>query len=304
MSKYYLVVTAPGEAPALTSFLKFGQAEVSTLVIGSKALAEEASAVSGEVKWIDTANTPAENFVSAAADVVVSAAPDAVIGVASPATRAVIGKSSVAFGTPVVPNLLSVCADGGKVSIEYSVLGDKMIESAELPLHAGLLVNPFSLPLLDAELIPAEEKIEIITAQSEATVEYISLEPAVASSLQKADLIVGIGLGASSPELFEQARKLAALMGAEVGCSMPVYNELALLPHEAYVGITGTKVAPNLYLALGISDTSQHCAGVRNAKTIVCVNKDPNALFFHNADYGIVSDLNEVLPALIAAFSK
>lgn len=304
MSKYYLVVTAPGEAPALTNFLQLDQAEVSTLVIGTEALAEEASAVSGEVKWIDAADTPAENYGNAAAAVVIQAKPDAVIGVASPATRAVIGKTSIAFDAPIVPNLLSVCADGSMLSVEYSVLGDKMIESAELPLHAGLLVNPFSLPLLDAELIPAAEKIEAIPAQSEAAVEYVSLEPAVASSLQKADLIVGIGLGASSPELFEQARKLAALMGAEVGCSMPVYNELALLPHEAYVGITGTKVAPNLYLALGISGTSQHCAGVRNAKTIVCVNKDPNALFFHNSDYGIVGDLNEVLPALIAAFSK
>lgn len=304
MNNIYVVATELGEVPALVGFLNLEPENVTALVVGSRELAEEATSVTATVKWINANNEPAENFVSAAALILIEDAPAAMIGVASPATRAVLGKAAVGLGKSVVSNLTSVSVADDRLYVDHSILGDKMIETVEVSLQSALLVNPFSLPPMDVELTVVPEKIEEIAAQSEGAVEYVAVEPAVVSGLQTADLIVGVGLGASSAELFEQSKQLAEVLGAELGCSMPVYNELQLMPHEAYIGITGTKIAPKLYIALGISGTSQHCAGVRNAKNIVCVNKDPKALFFNNADYGIVGDLKEVLPELISALSK
>lgn len=304
MSEIYIVATELGEVPALVGFLNLDSAKVTALVVGSRELAEEASAVAASVKWIDVNNGPADNYVSAAANLLIEAAPAAMIGVASPGTRAIIGKAAVGMGRSVVSNLTSVIVNDDVLLVEHSILGDKMIETVEVSHQSGLLVNPFSLPPMEGELTAAPESIEEIQAQSDCVVEYVSVEPVTVSGLQTADVVVGVGLGASSAELFAQGKQLAEVMGAELGCSMPVYNELQLLPHESYIGITGTKIAPKLYIALGISGTSQHCAGVRNAKTIVCVNKDPKALFFNHADYGIVGDLKDVLPELIFALSK
>lgn len=300
MSKIYIVVTEPGEAVALMSFLHLQADDAVTMVVGPRELAEEASAATTAVKWINTGNIPTENYARAAADALAAAMPTAVIGVASPGTRAVIGRLAVKMGASLVSNMNSVTIDEGKILAECSVLGDKMIEKLEMPLHSCLLVNPFSLPPKEADAIMIPERIEEIVEGSDNAVSYLSVEPSVASRLQTADRIVGVGLGAASEGLFEQTKQLAGILGAEMGCSMPIYNELQLMPHETYIGVTGIKVAPKLYLALGISGTSQHCAGVRNAKVVVCVNKDPKALFFDNADYGIIGDLNEVLPKLIS----
>lgn len=304
MIKIWIVVTELGETASLMNFFSLDPADVTALVVGKRELAEEATCVVSAVKWIDTKETPAENFAKDAAQVLLKAKPAASIGVSSPKTRAVLGMAAAESGASFASNVVRVSDCGDMLCVERSVLDDKLIETLEMPLHSCLLVNPFNLKPQESETAPVFEKIEEISAQSGGFAEYVSVEPVTISGLQTADCVVGVGLGATSGDLFEQSKKLARLMNAELGCTMPVYNELHLLPHDSYIGLTGKKIAPKLYIALGISGTSQHYAGLRNAKKIVCINKDPKALFFNNADYGIVGDLNEVLPLLIAELKK
>jgi electron transfer flavoprotein alpha subunit len=303
MRNIWIVATEQGEVASLINFLEIKSADVTALVIGSQELAEQSARVGTAVKWIDSADQPAANFTAAAASIIQKAAPTVIIGGSSPEARAVIGSAAAALGAAVASNVISLSIEDDVICAERSVLDDKLIETLEMPIHTCLLVNALNLQLQ----APSDElvagSIETMEAKRDGSVEYLSVEPVAASGLQTADYVVGVGLGATGGDLFNQTVKLAEVMGAEMGCSMPIYSELQLMPHETYIGLTGCKVAPKLYLALGISGTSQHCAGLRNAKTIVCVNKDPKALFFNNADYGIVGDLNDIIPALIAALS-
>ncbi len=119
-------------------------------------------------------------------------------------------------------------------------------------------------------------------------------------SLTEADIIVSGGRGLKGPENWQPLLDLAKALGAATGCSKPV-SDLDWRPHHEHIGQTGIKVAPNLYIACGISGAIQHLAGVNSSKVIVAINKDPEAPFFKAADYGIVGDVFDVLPRLTKA---
>ena len=99
-------------------------------------------------------------------------------------------------------------------------------------------------------------------------------------------------------------RRLAEALDAELACSMPIADDLGWLEKSRYVGRSGNHITPALYLAVGIAGASQHMEGVRGAKVVAAINSDPAARIFQTADYGIVGDLYEVIPALIAEVHK
>ncbi len=122
--------------------------------------------------------------------------------------------------------------------------------------------------------------------------------------LTEARLIVCIGRGIEKKEDIELVRQLAEVMGGEIACTRPIAEEYHWLPEEMCIGLSGIQVKPNLYLGLGVSGQVQHVTGIRNAKIIAAVNKDENAPIFRTADLGIVGDLYDVVPKLIAEFKK
>ncbi len=124
-----------------------------------------------------------------------------------------------------------------------------------------------------------------------------------AVDLSQAEIIVAVGRGIKEAQNIELARKLASLLGGEIAASRPICDE-GWLPMERQVGSSGQTVAPKLYLALGISGAIQHVVGMKGSRTVVAINKDANAPIFEVADYGIVGDLFEVVPALIAELEK
>jgi len=121
--------------------------------------------------------------------------------------------------------------------------------------------------------------------------------------LSEAEIVVSGGRGLKGPENWALVTDLAKLLGAATACSRPVADS-DWRPHHEHVGQTGLAIAPNLYIAIGISGAIQHLAGVNRSKVIVVINKDPEAPFFKAADYGIVGDAFEVMPKIIEAVKK
>ena len=124
-----------------------------------------------------------------------------------------------------------------------------------------------------------------------------------AVDLTQAPLIVAVGRGIKAPENIPQAEAVAKAMGAEIAASRPICDE-GWLPMERQIGSSGQTVAPKLYLALGISGAIQHVVGMKGARTIVAINKDQNAPIFEIADYGVVGDIFEIMPALTEELQK
>jgi electron transfer flavoprotein alpha subunit len=124
-----------------------------------------------------------------------------------------------------------------------------------------------------------------------------------AVDLTQAPILVSIGRGIKAPENIPMAEKLANLLGGEICASRPICDE-GWLPMERQIGSSGQTVAPKLYFALGISGAIQHVVGMKGSRTIAAINKDQNAPIFEVADYGIVGDLFEIVPAIIAELEK
>ena len=121
--------------------------------------------------------------------------------------------------------------------------------------------------------------------------------------LTEAEIVVSGGRGMKGPENWGPIEELARLLHAATACSRPVADS-GWRPHHEHVGQTGIAIAPNLYIAIGISGAIQHLAGVNRSKVIVVINKDPEAPFFKSADYGIAGDAFEILPKIILAVKK
>ena len=124
-----------------------------------------------------------------------------------------------------------------------------------------------------------------------------------AVDLTQAPILVAVGRGIKAPENIALAEKLAKAIGGELAASRPICDE-GWLPMDRQIGSSGQTVAPKLYVALGISGAIQHVVGMKGSRTIVAVNKDPNAPIFEISDYGIVGDLFEIVPALTEALEK
>jgi len=124
-----------------------------------------------------------------------------------------------------------------------------------------------------------------------------------AVDLSQAERIVAVGRGIKGQEHLALAQQLAQAMGAEIAASRPICDS-GWLPMDRQIGSSGQTVAPKLYVALGISGAIQHLVGMKGARTIVAINKDPEAPIFEIADYGIVGDLFEIVPAMIAELQK
>jgi electron transfer flavoprotein alpha subunit len=208
-------------------------------------------------------------------------------------------------GLPMAANCVAVSrAEAGALGIVRQRWAGLLLEEAVLDAPAALLTVATEAVL--PELAPAPGPAvahEVALSVSDADLVVRAVEaPAGAggASLATARVVVGGGRGVGSAEGFASLEELAGLLGGAVGVSRVVTSE-GWRPHSMQVGQTGTKITPELYLACGISGAIQHFAGCAGAKHIIAINTDQSAPMMTRADYAVVGDLHEVLPALIKA---
>ncbi|MBI1955996.1 MAG: electron transfer flavoprotein subunit alpha/FixB family protein [Acidobacteria bacterium] len=187
----------------------------------------------------------------------------------------------------------------GKINADFSFAGDP-------PYLASLQAGSFRADQVVSGERPAPIEVEkvVIAAEKVRTKPLEKFQEAKHTvDLAQAEIIVAVGRGIKEQENFSLIQKLADALGAEIGGSRPVCDN-GWLPMERQIGSSGQTVAPKLYLALGISGAIQHIVGMKGSGTVVAINKDPHAPIFEVADYGIVGNLLEVVPALIEEINK
>jgi electron transfer flavoprotein alpha subunit len=167
-----------------------------------------------------------------------------------------------------------------------------------------ITLMPNTFPVQKGEGSAAVEKLDVSFDDKDFGLQVKEVQKVTgAVPLAEAELVVSGGRGLKGPENWHILESLAESLGAALACSRPVADS-HWRPHHEHVGQTGGTIRPNLYIAVGISGAIQHLAGVNGSKTIVVINKDPEAPFFKAADYGVIGDAQEIVPMLTAAVKK
>ena len=221
-----------------------------------------------------------------------------------PATDA-IARAAVRLGEPLAANVTSV-TPGEPLLLTRVRWGGSLLEEARL--HAGralLTVAPHTVAAVEPGAPGSVEPFTPELAEADLVVRVRDrvAPPEGGISLADAKVVVTGGRGVGSAEGFAPVEELAALLGGAVGCSRAVTMS-GWRPHTDQVGQTGNKIAPEIYIACGVSGATQHIAGCKGAKRILAVNTDPEAPIMSVADYAVVGDLHEVLPAVSAELRR
>jgi electron transfer flavoprotein alpha subunit len=221
--------------------------------------------------------------------------------------REIIGGAAADLEAGLLTDCLDVKLDGGKVVVKRPGYAGKVVSNASIaasPAFITLRGRAFKANEPQAGASGEVKSLSPVLAEGDITSKIESFEESTSTvSLADAAIIVSGGRGVGGPEGFAPVRDLAAVLGAAVGASRAAVDA-GWIPYEHQVGQTGKVVAPDLYIAAGISGAIQHQAGMRTAKTIVAINKDGDAPIFALASYGVVGDLFQLLPALTNAFKE
>jgi electron transfer flavoprotein alpha subunit len=221
---------------------------------------------------------------------------DAVIGPGTDRGNEVLAHVAAMLDQPLAANCTSITL-GDPTTVVRVRWGGSLLEEAQLHGSPKLLtVAPHSVTADPAAAGTDVEVAQIDATDSVAVSEHLETVTA-GVTLVDADVVVSGGRGVGSSEGFSVIEELAALLGGAVGCSRAV-TSAGWRPHTDQVGQTGTKISPEIYIACGISGATQHMAGCKGAKKLLAINPDGEASIFANADYAVIGDLHEVVPAI------
>jgi electron transfer flavoprotein alpha subunit len=216
--------------------------------------------------------------------------------------KAVASRVSARLKAGLVSGAVALPDTANGFVVRKNVFSGKAFANVSLNTQIKVIaLNPNSYPVREGE---GSAEVVPLSVTVTPRVKVVSTTQASGQvPLTEAEIVVSGGRGLKGPENWGMIEDLAKVLGAATACSRPV-ADAHWRPHNEHVGQTGIAIAPNLYIAIGISGAIQHLAGVNRSKVIVVVNKDPEAPFFKAADYGIVGDAFEVVPKMTEAVKK
>jgi electron transfer flavoprotein alpha subunit len=275
-------------------------------------VAQDLSTAVSEVLLVEHAAlatyTP-DAFTAAVQQVVASAKPEYVLLPHTYQTRDFAPMAAVRMGASLITDVVGVNGTGSDATFVRPMFQGKL--AAEVrpngngPRCVTIQIGAFRADAVKqgaaAAVTPATVDIDLSAIRQSPEAPFKETKQAV--DLGQAERIVAVGRGIKSQENIAIAERLAKAMSAEIAASRPICDN-GWLPMDRQIGSSGQTVAPKLYVALGISGAIQHLVGMKGARTIVAINKDADAPIFEVADYGIVGDLFEIVPALITEIEK
>ncbi len=254
-----------------------------------------ARALDGEVRAVQI-DGPYAPAVWAAA-LIDAAGAGAIVAAGSDRGNEVLAHVAAQLDLPFAANVTEVRGD----EVTRLRWGGTLLEEARIHSERKLVTAaPFAF---ESSAAPPIEILPVDVAGAVQVIEHVAPDTGGKVSLGDAKVVVSGGRGVGSAEGFAILEELAALLDGAVGCSR-VVTSAGWRPHTDQVGQTGTKVSPDLYIACGISGATQHIAGCKGAKTLLAINDDPEATIFGHADYAVVGNLHEIVPAISAELRK
>jgi electron transfer flavoprotein alpha subunit len=249
-----------------------------------------------------------EPYAALVARLVQEHKPEILLAAATTAGRDLSATVAVELNTGVIADVIGLKLTDGKVQATKPVYAGKLLSDVTFTKDGPQLVTlrPRAFPKPEPDAARTGTITNVAPALAEDAISVKVVDYAIEQgqvSLTDAKIIVSGGRGVGGPEGFAPIRELAQTLGGAMGASRAAVDA-GWIPYAHQVGQTGKTVAPDLYIAAGISGSIQHQAGMRSSKTIVAINKDPDAPIFKLARYGIVGDLFKYVPALTAEFKK
>ena len=244
-------------------------------------------------------------YAAVVAQAVAAVKPAAVLFAGSSLGRDLAPRVAARLGAGLASDCVALAAADGVLTAVRPVFAGKAVQRLRFPKSPAIAtLRPKVLaPVTGAGKAGTVQPLEVAVEAPRARVREVAAQSAGKVDLTEAEVIVSGGRGMKGPEHFELIEQLAAALGGSVGASRAVVDA-GWRPHSEQVGQTGKTVSPKLYVAIGISGAIQHLAGMSSSRCIVAINKDSEAPIFKVADYGVVGDLFEVVPALTAAVRK
>ncbi|MBS1016365.1 FAD-binding protein [Acetobacter persici] len=287
---------------AVTAAAQLG--DVHVLVAGDAAVAQAAAAISGVSKVLHAADAQyAHELAEPLAALIVSLAGgyDQIIAAAGAVGKNVLPRAAALLDVQPIPEVVRIVDAETFVRPIYAGNALATVRSSDAKKVLTVRGSAFDAAPAEGGSAPVEA---VAPAANPNVSEFVAvhLSESERPELESARVVVSGGRGLQSEEKFHILEPLADKLGAAIGASRAAVDS-GFVPNEFQVGQTGKIVAPELYLAFGISGAIQHLAGMKDSRVIVAVNKDPEAPIFQVADYGIEGDLFEVVPALTAALS-
>jgi electron transfer flavoprotein alpha subunit len=292
---------------------QFENVPVSSAVLGAdiEKLAQEAAAFGvSKVYGVDDAllgdYTP-EGYTTALEQLIKSVQPRTVVFPHTYQVRDFAPKLATRFGTALVSDVVDVKAGNGSAIFVRQLFQGKLnadVRAGGNPQFVSVQAGAFRV------VEPSEAKsgverfpVKLEASQIRSKPEAPFREAQRSVDLSAADIVVSVGRGIKEKDNLPVVEALAQALGAELGASRPICDN-GWLPMERQVGSSGQTVAPKVYFAVGISGAIQHLVGMKGSKTVVAINKDENAPIFETADYAVVGDLFEIVPALVEEIKK
>jgi electron transfer flavoprotein alpha subunit len=217
--------------------------------------------------------------------------------------KAVAPRVSVALKAGLVSGAVALPDTSNGFTVKKSVFSGKAFAHISVQSSVKIVaINPNSFYVKTSENVAEVNQLNITIPERKVTTKEVKMVSGEVP-LTEAEVVVSGGRGLKGPENWSLVEDLAKVLHAATACSRPV-ADAHWRPHHEHVGQTGFQIAPNLYFAIGISGAIQHLAGVNRSKTIVVINKDPEAPFFKAADYGVVGDAFDIVPRLTEEIRK
>ena len=277
---------------------------VSTIAVTIGKLADNAALLGnyGADKVVSITNNisscDSQGMATAIAEVANKESASIVVVANSNTGKTIAPRLAVKLSAAFISNVVEIVSNYTPLTVKKKAFSGKAFEIAQANSEKCILaLAPNAFHITETGGNALVESFDSVVTETKVT--SISVEKATGKiSLAEAEIVISAGRGLKGPENWSMVEELADLLGAGTACSKPV-SDIGWRPHGEHVGQTGKAVAPNLYIAIGISGAIQHLAGVNSSKVMVVINKDPEAPFFKAADYGIVGDAFEVVPRLI-----